>query len=80
MLMHCSWASRFTANFVIGWYNIMRYYPGIFRALSPHYLFQYLVDNGKAGWEQLAGVLLAFTGALQPAIPMSPGNTLRWAR
>lgn len=32
------------------------------QAVSPHYLFTYLARNGRAGWESLAGALLAFTG------------------
>jgi KUP system potassium uptake protein len=52
----------FSANFAIGMYNIFKYNPAMFRAVSPHYLFTYLARNGRAGWESLAGALLAFTG------------------
>lgn len=35
---------------------------GIFRALSPHYLFLFFIRNGFQGWAYLGGTLLCITG------------------
>ena len=36
---------------------------GIFKALSPHYLFLFFIRNGFAGWVALGGTLLCVTGS-----------------
>jgi KUP system potassium uptake protein len=35
---------------------------GIFKALSPHYLFLFFIRNGFSGWTSLGGTLLCITG------------------
>ncbi|KAK9803431.1 hypothetical protein WJX72_012393 [[Myrmecia] bisecta] len=50
-------------NAMIGIYNIAHHCPEIFKALNPAYAFRYLVNNKKAGWDSLGGVLLSITGA-----------------
>ncbi|CAA6654734.1 unnamed protein product [Spirodela intermedia] len=47
----------------IGVYNIARWNPGIFRAISPSYLVRFLRATGVEGWVSLGGVVLCITGA-----------------
>ncbi|MCO5590960.1 hypothetical protein L7F22_044936 [Adiantum nelumboides] len=47
----------------IGVYNIFRWNPGVFRALSPYYMYKYLKKTEIDGWISLGGVLLCITGA-----------------
>eukprot|EP00250_Pteridium_aquilinum_P007757 c17413_g1_i1 orf=266-2647(-) len=53
----------FVGTAVIGVYNIVTYYPGVFKALSPHYIFLYFARHGKDGWVMLGAVVLCITGA-----------------
>ncbi|XP_043715594.1 potassium transporter 1 isoform X1 [Telopea speciosissima] len=46
----------------IGIYNIFRWNPKIFHALSPLYMFKFLKSNGIEGWISLGGVVLSITG------------------
>ncbi|XP_031484891.1 potassium transporter 26-like [Nymphaea colorata] len=46
----------------IGVYNIIKFYPAIFKALSPHYIFVFFDRNHKHGWEVLGAVFLCMTG------------------
>uniref|UniRef100_K3ZR67 Potassium transporter n=1 Tax=Setaria italica TaxID=4555 RepID=K3ZR67_SETIT len=46
----------------IGLYNIIRWNPRIFVALSPHYIVKFFKTTGRDGWISLGGVLLAITG------------------
>jgi len=48
---------------IIGVYSILRYYPGIFKAMSPHYIVHFFVTNQKRGWQLLGGTVLCITGA-----------------
>ncbi|KAG0581960.1 hypothetical protein KC19_3G023400 [Ceratodon purpureus] len=48
---------------VIGVYNIAKYYPSIFKAISPHYIIEFFKKNKKDGWIALGGVVLCITGA-----------------
>ncbi|CAO2202179.1 unnamed protein product [Urochloa humidicola] len=48
---------------VIGVYSIWRYYPGIFKAISPHYIVRFFMANQKRGWQLLGGTVLCITGA-----------------
>jgi KUP system potassium uptake protein len=52
----------YAANVMINLYNIIIYYPAIFKALSPHYLFLFFIRNGFQGWFYLGGTLLCITG------------------
>jgi len=47
---------------IIGLYNIIRWNPRIFVALSPHYIAKFFKKTGRDGWISLGGVLLAITG------------------
>ncbi|XP_077233041.1 potassium transporter 1 isoform X2 [Tasmannia lanceolata] len=47
----------------IGIYNIFRWNPSIFRALSPLYMFRFLRSTGLEGWVSLGGIVLCITGA-----------------
>ncbi|PKA58344.1 Potassium transporter 26 [Apostasia shenzhenica] len=51
----------FTA--AIGIYNIIKFYPMVLKALSPHYIFYFFERNHKKGWELLGAVALCITGA-----------------
>ncbi|KAG4189037.1 hypothetical protein ERO13_A08G201400v2 [Gossypium hirsutum] len=46
----------------IGIYNIFRWNPHIFRALSPVYMLKFLKRTGIEGWISLGGVVLSITG------------------
>ncbi|PON79234.1 Potassium transporter [Parasponia andersonii] len=48
---------------MVGIYSIIRYYPGIFKAISPHYIFNFFWRNGKEGWLLLGGTVLCITGS-----------------
>ncbi|PAN36240.1 hypothetical protein PAHAL_6G260900 [Panicum hallii] len=47
----------------IGLYNIIKYYPPVLKAISPHYIYIFFAKNKRAGWEQLGTVVLCITGA-----------------
>ncbi|CAL0334985.1 unnamed protein product [Lupinus luteus] len=47
---------------VIGVYNIFRWNPKIFYALSPVYMFRFIRATGSKGWLSLGGVVLSITG------------------
>lgn len=49
-------------NCSIGIYNLVRFNPGIIRALSPYYIYRFFRVAGKDGWIALGGVLLCITG------------------
>lgn len=49
-------------NSSIGVYNLVTFNPGIIRALSPYYIYQFFRLSGKDGWISLGGVLLCITG------------------
>lgn len=53
----------FASVALIGLYNIIKYYPLVLKAVSPHYIFVYFVRNKRAGWEQLGAIVLCITGA-----------------
>ncbi|KAL2906935.1 putative potassium transporter 17 [Bienertia sinuspersici] len=48
---------------LVGIYSIIKYYPGIFKALSPHYIVTFFLKNGKEGWLALGGTILCITGS-----------------
>ncbi|CAH2071131.1 unnamed protein product, partial [Thlaspi arvense] len=45
-----------------GLYNILRWNPSVFKALSPYYIYKFFRDTGKDGWLSLGGILLCITG------------------
>lgn len=47
----------------IGIYNIFRWNPSIYRALSPFYMYRFLKSAGIEGWVSLGGVVLCITGS-----------------
>ncbi|XP_017702526.2 potassium transporter 26-like [Phoenix dactylifera] len=51
----------FTAS--IGVYNIIKFYPSVLKALSPHYIYYYFARNHTKGWELLGSIALCITGA-----------------
>eukprot|EP00887_Chlorella_sp_A99_P003937 scaffold11.g3937.t1 len=53
----------FGANLAIGAWNISRFGAGVFRALSPHYMYYFWSGRASEAWRQLGAVLLAITGA-----------------
>ncbi|GAV66588.1 K_trans domain-containing protein [Cephalotus follicularis] len=46
----------------IGTYNIFRWNPHVFCALSPIYMLKFLKSTGIEGWVSLGGVVLSITG------------------
>ncbi|KAG8087964.1 hypothetical protein GUJ93_ZPchr0010g7724 [Zizania palustris] len=47
----------------IGLYNIVKYYPPVLKAVSPHYIIIYFIRNKRAAWETLGAIVLCITGA-----------------
>nr|XP_025886352.1 probable potassium transporter 17 isoform X2 [Solanum lycopersicum] len=48
---------------LIGIYSIIKHYPSIFKAISPHYIALFFLRNGKQGWIYLGGTVLCITGS-----------------
>ncbi|KAJ0987309.1 hypothetical protein J5N97_005665 [Dioscorea zingiberensis] len=49
---------------MIGVYSFCRYHPGVFKAISLHYIVSFFfLRNGKTGWHLLGGTVLVITGA-----------------
>lgn len=46
----------------IGIYNITKWNPHVFCALSPNYMLKFLKATGHEGWMSLGGVVLSITG------------------
>ncbi|KAE8695628.1 Potassium transporter 10 [Hibiscus syriacus] len=47
----------------IGVYNIFRWNPHVYKALSPYYMYKFLKKTRKGGWMSLGGILLCITGS-----------------
>ncbi|KAH9610146.1 hypothetical protein KSS87_004209 [Heliosperma pusillum] len=47
----------------IGLYNIIRWDPHVYRALSPYYMYKFLKKTQTGGWMSLGGILLCMTGS-----------------
>ncbi|KAL6287999.1 hypothetical protein ACE6H2_012389 [Prunus campanulata] len=47
----------------IGVYNIFRWNPQVYQALSPYYMYKFLKKTQKGGWMSLGGILLCMTGS-----------------
>ncbi|AQK74520.1 Potassium transporter 8 [Zea mays] len=56
----CIWLVCISA---IGLYNIIRWDPHVYRALSPYYMYQFLRKTQTGGWMSLGGILLCVTGS-----------------
>ena len=53
------WLLSLTA---VGIYNILRWNPGVYQALSPYYIFKFFKVTGIDGWIALGGLLLCVSG------------------
>ena len=51
----------FASNAAIGIYNIVGD-PGVFKALSPHYMYYFWSGRSTTAWKQLGAVMLCVTG------------------
>lgn len=47
---------------VIGIYNIIRFYPPVFKAVSPHYIYYFFQSQKAKGWYLLGAIALCITG------------------
>ncbi|XP_043704207.1 potassium transporter 2-like isoform X2 [Telopea speciosissima] len=47
----------------LGLYNIIRWNPHVYQALSPYYMYKFLKKTRKSGWMSLGGILLCITGS-----------------
>ncbi|KAL3511264.1 hypothetical protein ACH5RR_030665 [Cinchona calisaya] len=47
----------------IGLYNIIRWNPMVYQALSPYYMYKFLKKTQRKGWMSLGGILLCITGS-----------------
>ncbi|KAF3779890.1 Potassium transporter 6, partial [Nymphaea thermarum] len=48
---------------LIGVYNIFRWNPHIYQALSPYHMYKFLRKTQRGGWMSLGGILLCITGS-----------------
>ncbi|XP_027342338.1 potassium transporter 3 isoform X1 [Abrus precatorius] len=48
--------------FLIGIYNVIKWNPRIYQALSPYYIYKFFSVTGRDGWANLGGVFLCVTG------------------
>uniref|UniRef100_A0A7N0TNH2 Potassium transporter n=3 Tax=Kalanchoe fedtschenkoi TaxID=63787 RepID=A0A7N0TNH2_KALFE len=48
---------------LIGIYNIFRWNPLVYQALSPVHMFKFLKKTQRGGWMSLGGILLCITGS-----------------
>ncbi|KAF3958225.1 hypothetical protein ACB098_01G148900 [Castanea mollissima] len=46
----------------VGVYNVIKWNPRVYQALSPYYVYKFFWDTGKDGWISLAGIILCVTG------------------
>lgn len=46
----------------IGIYNVIKWNPRVYQALSPHYCYRFFKVTGMDGWISLGGILLCLTG------------------
>ncbi|KAL0846601.1 hypothetical protein Bca101_019847 [Brassica carinata] len=46
----------------VGLYNIFKWNPSVYKALSPYYIYKFFRDTGTEGWLSLGGILLCITG------------------
>lgn len=47
---------------MIGIYNVIKWNPRVYQALSPYYIYKFFRLTGKDGWTNLGGVFLCVTG------------------
>ncbi|XP_050269121.1 potassium transporter 3 [Quercus robur] len=47
---------------VVGIYNVIKWNPRVYQALSPYYVYKFFWGTGKDGWTSLAGIILCVTG------------------
>ena len=53
----------FLVNATIGVYNIIKWQPDVFKAISPHYAVRYFQSGSKGAWLSLGGCVLCITGS-----------------
>ncbi|CAN6684273.1 unnamed protein product [Malus baccata var. baccata] len=51
-------------------YNIFRWNPGVIRALSPYYIYNFFKITGRVGWSSLGGIF-AFTALVYPCLVLA---------
>lgn len=51
----------------LGFYNILRWNPRIYKALSPYHMLRFIQKTRLRGWMSLGGILLCITGRLEAA-------------
>lgn len=59
---------------IVGIYRIIKHYPSIYKAISPHYIFTFFWRNGKEGWLLLSGTILCITGEPHKTNSLDSGN------
>ncbi|KAI3411640.1 uncharacterized protein J3R85_017752 [Psidium guajava] len=47
---------------LVGIYSMLKHYPSILKAVSPHDIVHFFWRNGKEGWLSLGGTVLCITG------------------
>jgi len=50
----------------VGIYNIIKWNPRVFCALSPHYIYKFFKETKEDGWIAIGGLLLCITGNPPP--------------
>lgn len=46
----------------MGIFNMVKFGPGVLKALNPQYMFMYFIDLGQLSWRMMGGVMLSITG------------------
>ncbi|KAG2681009.1 hypothetical protein I3843_11G124700 [Carya illinoinensis] len=46
----------------VGVYNVIKWNPRVYQALSPYYIYKFFKDTGKDGWVSLGGIILCVAG------------------
>ncbi|WVZ19889.1 hypothetical protein V8G54_007211 [Vigna mungo] len=60
----------------LGLYNIFKWNPHVYKALSPYYMFKFLKKTRISGWMSLGGILLCITGKYRKFIYIVKYNIL----
>ncbi|GLJ23291.1 hypothetical protein SUGI_0440630 [Cryptomeria japonica] len=53
----------FASNSIIGVGNVLKFYPGVFKAVNPYYIVRFFEKNRHHGWVSLGGRVLALAGS-----------------
>ncbi len=64
----------FLVNAAIGIYNIAKWQPDVFKAVSPSYALRYFQSGSRGAWLSLGGCVLCITGSQATFASTAIGN------